>query len=140
MNAITFVETVRDSLPKSSEHLIVLKDRLEKMSQEQQDEFYRMKFPLIELKNPSVMLIINFFFGLFGVARFMIGDNALGGLRLVLTSIPFSLLQMEQDVGKDIVDFFAILFVVNFFWWLIDLYFLDRKVRKQNLNKILQFL
>lgn len=136
MDINLFLQSVRGKMPRETERLMLLQDRLEKMSKEEQDDFFSKKFPLLQFKNPTVILLINFFLGHLGIARFMIGDHGIGAIRLVLTIIGVF---VSTDESLEML-YFLLLLGNNLIWMLIDLYLVDKKVREQNLNKILLVL
>ena len=71
----------------------------------------------ISFKDPTLLLIISFFVGEFGVDRFMLGDVGLGVAKLLVTFLTS----------------FILLFWV---WWLIDLIRISGLTKKYNARKI----
>lgn len=60
------------------EKIVFLKDKLRTMDEE--------KFSLVsavELKDPTVLLLVSLFLGVLGIDRFMIGDTGMGILKLL---------------------------------------------------------
>lgn len=82
------------------------------------------------------MDIFNFLFGTLGVGRFMIGDIGIGIARLALCLIwvAFGAVNDGSEEMKAIDIGFGV-FVWG--WWLVDLYLVLKKVRMQNLRKVL---
>lgn len=65
-----------------AEKLMYLKDKLRVMDEE--------KFSLIstiEMKDPTTILLISIFLGVFGIDRFMIGDTGMGILKLLTAGL-----------------------------------------------------
>ncbi len=69
----------------------------------------------VELKNPTIIWVVSFFFGGMGIDRFLVGSIGAGVFKL-LTFGGFGI------------------------WWLIDLFLIGKKTREANYNKILPFL
>lgn len=67
---------------------------------------------LLQLKSPVIGLILGLFFGVFGVDRFYKGDIGLGIAKLLLCWITFGI------------------------WALVDLFFVWKGIKRDNLNKI----
>ena len=61
-----------------AEKVVIVKEKLLKM-----DESKFSLISSIELKDPNIMLLISIFLGSLGVDRFMIGDIAMGVLKLL---------------------------------------------------------
>lgn len=60
------------------EKIVFLKDKLRTMDEE--------KFSLVsavELKDPTVLLLVSLFLGVLGIDRFMLGDTGMGILKLL---------------------------------------------------------
>ena len=71
--------------------------------------------PLVQLKNPTVALLLNLFFGQFGIHRFYIGD-IVGGIVELLTFGGFLIL------------------------CIVDLFLIMGRTRKRNMEAIASFL
>lgn len=71
-----YIMTNQNYLP--AEKLIYLKNKLRNSD----DEKYSV-ISAVELKDPSVILLISIFLGWFGIDRFMIGDIGMGILKLL---------------------------------------------------------
>lgn len=132
---------IQDKLPKDGASSIILKDKFESLSQDKQKDFIS-KLSQIKLKSPAfVFWVGNFLFGSFGVARFMIGDMMLGFIRLGLTIlccifIALSLFNNNAEYLA-IADFIS--FII-FIWGIADLFLVGKKLRKQNLEKIINLM
>lgn len=71
-----YVMTNQKYLP--AEKIIFIKQKLQEIDEE--------KFSLVstvEFKDPTTILLVSLFLGSFGVGRFMMGDTAMGILKLV---------------------------------------------------------
>ncbi len=68
-----------------------------------------------ELRNPTVIWVISFFFGALGIDRFLVGSVG-AGIGKLLTFGGFGL------------------------WWLIDLFLITGKARQANYMKVMPFL
>lgn len=141
MDTNSIMMMVQDKLPKDPASTMVLRDKLDKMSEAKRDEFMRA-LPMLNLKSPTkVFWLESFVFGAFGVGRFMIGDKVLGALRLgiVLLSMIFSSLA-GGDKNSLFIKFYALTTLIMWIWWIVDLFLTGKKLRRNNLNKILQAL
>lgn len=119
---------IQDKLPKDGASSIVLKDKFESLSQDKQKDFIS-KLSQIKLKSPAfVFWVGNFLLGSFGVARFMIGDMMLGFIRLGLVIL---------DIFIELSFNNASILLVIWIWWVVDLFLVGKKLRKQNLEKII---
>lgn len=58
--------------------LPIIRDRLERL-----DESKAISLYSLELKDPTLLLVISLFFGALGVDRFMLGDIGIGVLKLL---------------------------------------------------------
>ncbi|XOU43678.1 hypothetical protein ACNANX_08715 [Campylobacter coli] len=80
----------------------------------------------------------------------MIKDYALGILRIILSLFPCVLflilgISYENDSNSDIseiffsgcLEFFLLLGII---WWGVDLFLVYKKIKKQNYNKIIEFI
>lgn len=138
MDSNTILMSVQDKLPKNLGDRQLLRDRLDSLNEQQRNEFMA-KIPLLKLKSPQfVFWVGSFLFGGFGVGRFMIGDKILGIARLALYILMLVLyvlgLSLESLTLLGIVN---VLNLVIFGWWVADLFLVGKKLRKQNLDKLL---
>lgn len=137
MDTIEILDEIENKLPRGKMRelsLAEIKNKLDLLSDDERtNAFLRIE---TKIKNPIVVDVCNFFFGNFGVARFMIGDIGLGIARLVFLFI--CLLVAISDDGSEEMEFTVIAFTASIWiWWLIDLILVEKKVRMQNLRKIL---
>ena len=107
-----------------------LQTRLDSLTDSQRSEAF-LKIQDANLKSPTIVNICNLFFGNFGVARFMIGDIGLGIGRLVLCIVAVIVSMVNEDSGRNV------LVSAMWVWWLIDLFLVQKKLRMQNLRKVL---
>ncbi|EDF9503849.1 hypothetical protein GCG59_09130 [Campylobacter coli] len=79
----------------------------------------------------------------------MIKDYALGILRIILSLFPCVLflilgINYENDSNSDISEIFFGLFgiflLLGIIWWGVDLFLVYKKIKKQNYNKIIEFI
>ncbi|PPB65839.1 hypothetical protein [Campylobacter hyointestinalis] len=127
--------TIQDKIPKDGASSVVLKDKFENLSQDKQKDFIS-KLSEIKLKSPAfVFWVGNFLLGNFGVARFMIGDMMLGFIRLglVILDIFIELSSYNTEYPKSIA-------LIIWIWWIVDLFLVGKKLRKQNLEKIINLM
>lgn len=144
MDTNSILLMVQDKLPKDIQSQQLLRDNLDKLNDTQRDELVQ-KLPLLKLKSPSLVFWVgSFLFGGFGVGRFMIGDMLLGGLRLGLWVVYVVLstigtVDMVESRELSITYIISlVLAIVMFVWWIVDLFLTGKKLRANNLNKILQ--
>lgn len=119
---------IQNKLPKDGVSSAILKDKFESLSQDKQKDFIS-KLSQIKLKSPAfVFWVGNFLLGNLGVARFMIGDMMLGFIRLGLVIL---------DIFIELSFNNASILLVIWIWWIVDLFLVGKKLRKQNLEKII---
>lgn len=119
---------IQDKLPKDGVSSAILKDKFESLSQDKQKDFIS-KLSQIKLKSPAfVFWVGNFLLGNLGVARFMIGDMLLGFIPLGLVIL---------DIFIELSFNNASILLVIWIWWIVDLFLVGKKLRKQNLEKII---
>lgn len=122
---------IQDKLPKDGVSSAILKDKFESLSQDKQKDFIS-KLSQIKLKSPAfVFWVGNFLLGNLGVARFMIGDMILGFIRLGLVIL---------DIFIELSFNNASILLVIWIWWIVDLFLVGKKLRKQNLEKIINLM
>ncbi|PAF50265.1 hypothetical protein BKH43_05020 [Helicobacter sp. 13S00401-1] len=135
-------------LPKDSIALGILKEKLDKLSDKQRDEFYQ-KVIMARLKSPSLIFWVgSFLFGSLGVGRFMVGDILLGIIRLAL-SIVFIVLTLVDKTNLENYNFMLtssdasvggmLLWAIKA-WWFIDLFLVGKRARDLNMKKCLELL
>ncbi len=132
---------IQDKLPKDGASFAILKDKFESLSQDKQKDFIS-KLSQIKLKSPAfVFWVGNFLLGNFGVARFMIGDMMLGFIRLGLT-ILYSIFMVlsSSNNNTEYLVICGFIFLINSIWWIVDLFLVGKKLRKQNLEKIINLM
>lgn len=134
MDTASIMTMLQDKLPKDQASLIPLREKLDNASEAKKDEFVK-NLPFLNLKSPAfVFWVGSFLFGNLGVGRFMIGDKLLGGLRLGLV-----ILWIITDIaGMGVVA--QGLGSCAMIWWIVDLFLAGKKLRKQNLDKVMQSL
>lgn len=134
MDTASIMAMLQDKLPKDQASLIPLREKLDNASEAKKDEFVK-NLPFLNLKSPAfVFWVGSFLFGTCGVGRFMIGDKLLGGLRLGLV-----ILSIITDIaGMSVVG--QGLWSCAMIWWIVDLFLTGKKLRKQNLDKVIQSL
>lgn len=138
MDTNLILDEIKGKLPKGKigkAAMAELKSRLDSLSDSQRSDAF-LKIQGANLKTPIIVDIFNFFFGTLGVGRFMIGDIGIGIARLALCLIwvAFGAVNDGSEEMKAIDIGFGI-FVWG--WWLLDLYLVLKKVRMQNLRKVL---
>ena len=92
------------------EKMAVLRDKLSTVD----DSRYTM-ISSVELKDPTVVLLISIFLGGFGIDRFMIGETPMGILKLLTGGLCGIL-------------------------WLVDLFTITKKTKELNYNQLMQIL
>ncbi|WP_086277120.1 hypothetical protein [Campylobacter vicugnae] len=136
---------IQDKLPKDGVSSVMLKDKFESLSQDKQKDFIS-KLSQIKLKSPAfVFWVGNFLLGNLGVARFMIGDMMLGFIRLGLTILGIFIgifIELSSfNNNTEYLEFISgFIFLINWIWWFVDLFLVGKKLRKQNLEKIINLM
>ena len=141
MDSNMILMSVQDKLPKDFLEQQQLKEKLDSLDEKSRDELMA-KIPMLGLKSPAfVFWIANFCFGWLGVARFMIGDMVLGGVRLALVVIffVFSVI-VAGDSNSVLARLGSLCLFIIMVWNIVDLFLVGKKLRKQNLNKLLSIL
>lgn len=136
-----------DKIPKDSISLV--RNKLEKLDKIGLAKIL-LKIPSLELKNvPFVFWIGSVVFGIFGIGRFMIGDNALGILKLIspiisIMSFLSSLLIFEPLDGYYLFYIALIcgwvFLLASVIWWIIDMFLVPSKAKKMNLDIFLRIM
>lgn len=77
----------------------------------------------------------------------MIGDVLLGSLNLLLFILYMFFciavvvaIAAESDSVADFFDFMLFIMAASWIWWFVDLFLVGKKLRKQNLEKVLMLL
>ena len=134
MDTNSIMMMLQDKLPKDPTSVIALREKLDKTSEAKKDELMK-NLPLLNLKSPALVFWVgSFLLGGLGVGRFMIGDKLHGGLRLGLCVLYFisafaAMGAITQGLGSWLL-----------IWSIADLFFIGKKTRKKNLDKIMQAL
>ena len=110
---------LQDKLPKDAASLLMLRERLDKMSDAKKGEFAQ-SLPMLKLKSPKLGLLFGIF-GLYGTDRLYKGDIWLGLAKFALTN-----------------SFFGI--VVSGVWWIVDWFLVHKDIRKDNFQKVMSAL
>ncbi|MGM9996480.1 hypothetical protein [Campylobacter lanienae] len=131
---------IQDKLPKDGVSSAILKDKFESLSQDKQKDFIS-KLSQIKLKSPAfVFWVGNFLLGNLGVARFMIGDMMLGFIRLGLVILDI-FIELSFSNNTEYLEFISgFISLVIWIWWIADLFLVGKKLRKQNLEKIINLM
>lgn len=132
---------IQDKLPKDGASSIILKDKFESLSQDKQKDFIS-KLSQIKLKSPAfVFWVGNFLLGNLGVARFMIGDMMLGFIRLGLAILGIFIELLLFNNNTEYLEFISgFTLLISWIWWIVDLFLVGKKLRKQNLEKIINLM
>lgn len=148
MNAYgaALVQQWSGKIPQDSQ--MMLTQRLEKL-----DDDKVAAVGIVALKNPVVGLVLGLFFGGLGVDRFYKGDIGLGLLKLFGLMFIWILVFMfggaaimlgaaaGDDDGAAVGAAFGILlsfgaWLITIVWCILDLFFVWKGIKKDNLNKI----
>ena len=134
MDSNMILMSVQDKLPKDFLEQQQLKEKLDSLDEKSRDEFMA-KIPMLGLKSPAfVFWIANFCFG-------WLGDMVLGGVRLALVVIffVFSVI-VAGDSNSVLARLGSLCLFIIMVWNIVDLFLVGKKLRKQNLNKLLSIL
>lgn len=138
MDTNLILEEVKKKLPKGkmgNAALAEIKNRLDSLSDKGRSDAF-LKIQEANLKTPIIVDIFNFCFGTLGVGRFMIGDIGIGIARLALLLIWCAVSSLNDGSEEmKVIDITFGVFVWG--WWLVDLVLVLKKVRMQNLRKVL---
>lgn len=145
MTPTTIILSIKNKLPRENNlALLEVDESLQKLNETQLDSVAR-KIAHANFKDPTIVFWIgSFLLGNLGIGRFMIGDYLLGCIRLslvILINIISNFTQGE-DTQSIMLNFSLVLFlsVVMFVWWVIDLFIVGKKLRKENLQKLTQII
>lgn len=100
-----FLMNNNKNLPQSK--MMQLRSSLQELSSEQLDTI-----ECLEFKDPTMLLVISVLLGYLGIDRFMLGDIAMGVLKLITG-------------GGCLI------------WWLIDLFHISDKTKEYNYQKVI---
>ena len=137
MDTYLILEEIKGKMPRGKvgkATLAELQSRLDSLNDSQRSEAF-LRIQDAKLKTPIIVDICNFFFGNFGVGRFMIGDIGLGIGRLVYSLVALGASGIADDEESNMVANGLLFFMWG--WWLVDLFLVLKKVRMQNLRKVL---
>ncbi|WP_072228842.1 hypothetical protein [Campylobacter coli] len=138
MDFNSILSSIGDKLPRDGLAALALKEKFERLSEERKKDVLN-QLPMLKLKSPALVFWVGtFLFGPFGVGRFMIGDILLGFVCLAFVIIPiiFSIAANEslQNIASILI---LINWIVNWtIWWIVDMFLVGKKLRKQNYEKI----
>ena len=138
MDTNLILDEIKGKLPKGKigkAAMAELKSRLDSLSDSQRSDAF-LKIQGANLKTPIIVDIFNFFFGNFGVGRFMIGDYIIGVIRLALSLIVVVISEIND--GSEAMKIIGISFLILMWgWYFADWFLVNKKVRMQNLRKVL---
>ncbi len=134
MDFNSVLSNIGDKLPRDGLAAITLKEKFERLSEERKKDVLN-QLPMLKLKSPALVFWVGtFLFGPFGVGRFMIRDMVLGFVRLAFVIIPII---FNIVASKSLQNIAYILVIVNWtIWWIVDMFLVGKKLRKQNYEKI----
>lgn len=133
----------KGKLPKGKmrqSSLAELENRLNALDDNQRNSVY-FKVQDEKLKSPMLVFLVGgLLFGNLGVGRFMIGDWVIGGIRLAYTIFLLIVTSAIEpnEVDSEIKGILATLGIISAIWYIAEWFLVDKKVRIQNLRKILQ--
>lgn len=137
MDTYSILSEIQDRLPRGemrNSALDEIKSRLDSLSDSQRSDV-NFKIQALNLKNPALVFWVgSLLFGNFGVGRFMIGDIGLGIARLIL---PIMGLLMMVSGFDAVMVIGTICYFGSIIWWFVDLFIVGKKLRMQNLRKVL---
>lgn len=139
MDTNAILNEIQDKLPRwkmRKVSLAEIKNRLDSLSDDGRTDAF-LKIQESKLKIPIIVDVCNFFVGSLGVARFMIGDWVLGLIRLVFFLLYLAIVSVND--GSEEMNLIQNIFTIVgiWGWWLVDLILVEKKVRMQNLRKVL---
>lgn len=162
MNLDAILASIQGKLPKDLMAITTIKEKIEKLNETKKQEVIS-QISTLDLKSPALVFWVgNFIFGNFGIARFMIRDKVLGFIRLVICILYIMTLILSLSLGMGELaasldeDYEASnstiagaallgilstgIFIIMSIWWLVDLFLVGKKLRRQNFDKIMQIL
>ncbi|HEB9343850.1 TPA: hypothetical protein RZK20_000347 [Campylobacter coli] len=138
MDFNSILSSIGDKLPRDGLAVLALKEKFERLSEERKKDVLN-QLPMLKLKSPALVFWVGtFLFGPFGVGRFMIGDILLGFVRLVFVIIPIIFSIVANESLQNIASILMLInWIVNWtIWWIVDMFLVGKKLRKQNYEKI----
>lgn len=124
-----------------------------KFEQVQDEDKILSNLVLLELQDPIKPLIVSIIcgclcLGWLAIDRFMIKDYALGILRMILSLFPCVLFfalgidyeNNDSDISEICIGLSVLFLIVGIIWWGVDLFLVYKKTKKQNYNKIIEFI
>ncbi len=144
-----FLLSIQDKI--NHEDYLNLKVKLEQL---QNKDRFLSNLSFLQLQNPITPLISSiicacFALGWLSIDRFIIKDFALAALRVILSFwcwaiFLFLAVDYENNGALGTSEIFLILsmlfLLLGVIWWAIDLFLVYKKVKKQNYNRILEFI
>ncbi|QWU80515.1 hypothetical protein DU474_02655 [Campylobacter novaezeelandiae] len=130
--------SIGDKLPKDGISAVTLKEKFERLNEDKQKQV-ATQLLTIKLQSPALVFWVGtFFFGSLGVGRFMIGDMVLGFVRLglVIASIILGIFVVIVGVTGILLHIYNLLTYAVWIWWIVDMFLVGKKLRKQNFEKI----
>lgn len=122
---------IQNKLPSDIAKIATLKDKFDALSEPKQKNA-ASKIASLELKSPALVFWLGtFFLGGWGVGRFMIGDTLLGFIRLALALLGIVL------ALNAVRPLMLLLAIVQWIWWIADMFLVGLKLREQNYQKVL---
>ncbi|HEB9351101.1 hypothetical protein AAID95_07590 [Campylobacter coli] len=138
MDFNSILSSIGDKLPRDGLAALALKEKFERLSEERKKDVLN-QLPMLKLKSPALVFWVGtFLLGSFGVGRFMIGDMVLGFIRLaiVVAQLIFGFFVEGGDTAKALQVIYGLLILTNWIWWIVDMFLVGKKLRKQNYEKI----
>lgn len=138
MDFNSILSSIGDKLPRDGLAALALKEKFERLSEERKKDVLN-QLPMLKLKSPALVFWVGtFLLGSFGVGRFMIGDILLGFVRLAFVIIPIIFSIVANESLQNIASILMLInWIVNWtIWWIVDMFLVGKKLRKQNYEKI----
>lgn len=140
MDTNSILMMLQDKLPKDPMSTMNLRDRLDKMSDEQKGKF-NSSLAMIKLKSHVVGLVLGLFLGVVGADRFYKGDIGMGIAKLVLYILGYVLLIFgASSYSTALMVIGGIMIFAAGVWVLVDWFLVWKGIKKDNLNKIMTAL
>ena len=143
MNVDAVISAVKNYIPEDYDSLKLLEERVGKLSDEERDNFVSKILPQLGLITSRQVLTTHFFFGLFGYGRAIANDWVEAVIRLLAlifgSLLFFGIVDLWFSADRA-RRFGRGLLIIVAICWLMDFYLLGKKVRTENLEKILVWL